>query len=534
MDNEKLFRKESLERLSSPERLDQLMQVVNPRDWLPLGTLGLFVISALVWSILGRIPITENAPGVLINPKKVVELQSKISGQLTSVNIRNGECVKKGQFLATVNPEELKQQLEQQRTKRGLLLEQQTDSSALRNQRTKLEEETLASERASLIGRLEAAKKLSPVLKNQNLVAISEQRQNLQQRLQVLVKLTPTLKNKSSNAFVQQRVSIQKRLKDSRALITIHRERLTKRKKLLKQGGISADAVLKIEQEYRQAEQQVAALQAELKQLDLKETESQQQYLSNLNSISDIQVKLKELQIKQTEAQQRYLDNINTISQLETQLQQIDTKAKRLEQENLETDNSKVNQIKEVERTIAQLEKKVADNSKIVSLRSGCILEVTATAGQVINPGTTIATINNDGTKGKIVAVTYFPVRTGKKVKPGMEIQVTPEMVKRERFGGIVGKVVAVSPFPITPQGANLVLGNSELVKKLTAGEPRIEVTAELEIDESTPSNYRWSSSQGPKLQVTSGTTTLARVKTEQRAPITFVLPILREWTGLN
>jgi len=27
---------ESLERLSSPERLDQLMQVVSPKSWLPL------------------------------------------------------------------------------------------------------------------------------------------------------------------------------------------------------------------------------------------------------------------------------------------------------------------------------------------------------------------------------------------------------------------------------------------------------------------------------------------------------------------
>jgi hypothetical protein len=33
-----IFRKEALQRLSSPERLDQLMQVVSPHDWLVLGT----------------------------------------------------------------------------------------------------------------------------------------------------------------------------------------------------------------------------------------------------------------------------------------------------------------------------------------------------------------------------------------------------------------------------------------------------------------------------------------------------------------
>jgi hypothetical protein len=33
-----IFRQESLERLSSPDQLDQLLQVVNPQNWLPLVT----------------------------------------------------------------------------------------------------------------------------------------------------------------------------------------------------------------------------------------------------------------------------------------------------------------------------------------------------------------------------------------------------------------------------------------------------------------------------------------------------------------
>jgi HlyD family secretion protein len=46
-----IFRKESLERLSSPERLDQLMQVVSLKSWLPLTTLGCLVGAAVIWSI---------------------------------------------------------------------------------------------------------------------------------------------------------------------------------------------------------------------------------------------------------------------------------------------------------------------------------------------------------------------------------------------------------------------------------------------------------------------------------------------------
>lgn len=57
-DRNALFRQELLERLSSPEQLDQLMQIVTPKRWIPLGTLGILVLAGLIWSIVGRIPIT--------------------------------------------------------------------------------------------------------------------------------------------------------------------------------------------------------------------------------------------------------------------------------------------------------------------------------------------------------------------------------------------------------------------------------------------------------------------------------------------
>ncbi|MGB3493300.1 MAG: hypothetical protein WBA57_11265 [Elainellaceae cyanobacterium] len=64
--NNTLFRKESLERLSSPEQLDQLMQIVSLKSWLPLGTLGVLVMGGLLWSIVGRIPITVTGEGLLV------------------------------------------------------------------------------------------------------------------------------------------------------------------------------------------------------------------------------------------------------------------------------------------------------------------------------------------------------------------------------------------------------------------------------------------------------------------------------------
>lgn len=137
----------------------------------------------------------------------------------------------------------------------------------------------------------------------------------------------------------------------------------------------------------------------------------------------------------------------------------------------------------------------------------------------------------------KLVGVIYFPVGDGEQIKPGMEIQLTPTTVKWQRFGGIVGTVISVSPFPVTRQGAFNVVGNVELVERIIAQsqEPQIEVRAELKPSTSTFTGYEWSSSTGPtNLKLSSGTTTTATITLEQRTPITFILPFLREWGGIN
>lgn len=66
MDNDSIFRKEALERLSSPEQLDQLMQIVTPRSLLPLLALGGLLGCGLIWSVIGRIPVTTTGQGALV------------------------------------------------------------------------------------------------------------------------------------------------------------------------------------------------------------------------------------------------------------------------------------------------------------------------------------------------------------------------------------------------------------------------------------------------------------------------------------
>lgn len=471
-----LFRQKALERSASPERLDQLMQVVSPKNWLPLFALGSVVASGLAWSIVGRIPITVAGQGVLVFPSKTVDFQATTSGQLQDLKIKAGDFVKKGDVIGTINQADLDKQLQQQRAKLAELELQNTDASSLQGQRSTLELRAIAQERDSLQQRLVEAQSLSPIIRDKYINSVQFEQKNLQQRLKESRELAPTLQ-----------------------------ERLDRRKALRKEGAISDDMVL----------------------------EAQQTYLDSIKKISDLESQLKSLDLKQVEAEKSYRENLSQINDFRAQLKTLDTKEKTVAEGNFQSSSNRKNQIAEIKRNIAHLEFQAQGNSKILSNSTGRVLEITSAPGQMLAPGTRLGTIQAQEPTSKLVAVSYFPVAEGKKLQKGMKVQITPSSIKREQFGGIVGTVTNVSAFPVTKEGVASLVGNPDLAQSLTVQGPQIQVFMELDKDPATHSGYKWSSSTGPQIKMSPGTTTSVRVTVEEQAPITFVFPILKSWSGV-
>ena len=59
-----LFRKSSLEKISSPEQLDKAITVSKPASWLALLGITVMIAATVVWSILGSLPTTVSAQGI--------------------------------------------------------------------------------------------------------------------------------------------------------------------------------------------------------------------------------------------------------------------------------------------------------------------------------------------------------------------------------------------------------------------------------------------------------------------------------------
>ncbi len=58
-----IFRKSSMDRISSPEKLDDYLKVTTPSLWFVLTAVILLLLGAFVWSSVGELEATEKIQG---------------------------------------------------------------------------------------------------------------------------------------------------------------------------------------------------------------------------------------------------------------------------------------------------------------------------------------------------------------------------------------------------------------------------------------------------------------------------------------
>lgn len=149
MSQQSVFRKVSLDRLASPEQLDQLMQVTTPRGWVAMLALCILLMTAIVWGCLGRIPETVHGQGILIKSGGVLQVVPSASGRITDIAAGVGDLVTAGQIVARVAQPELTDQLNQALAKLADLRAEQESSLEFGRRDLALQAAALAQQRAA-------------------------------------------------------------------------------------------------------------------------------------------------------------------------------------------------------------------------------------------------------------------------------------------------------------------------------------------------------------------------------------------------
>ena len=411
-----IFRKVALERLSSPEQLDQLMQVTDPKGWLALGAMGALLLTSLAWGVFGSIPTEASGEGILLRQGGVSSLVAAENGQVEEILVSVGDVIQKGQVVARIRQEELLRQIQASRDK-------------------------LADARAEY----------------QDLVRYAGEQRRLRDQ-----------------DLAQQRTNLQRSVQALERQVELTRERMASERDLLKDGLITKQTLLASEQSLNTTQDQLASARLDLNGLELKRIEAEQQV--------DQQIQTREAQIRDLEIELR------------------------------------------------ERQARLGEAARVVSPHAGRVLELLVDRGDVVSPGTAI--LNLEVVSENLVAVLFVPATAGKRVQPGMAVRISPSTVKREEFGSILGRVTWAAEYPSTSRGMIRLLGNEALAQKLMQEGPPIQVNVALARDPSTPSGFRWSSSTGPNLKISSGTLASGDVIVRQEAPINLVIPKVREKLG--
>lgn len=465
-----IFREKSLQKLSSPDRLDQLLRIVRPQVWLMLLGIGLGLALAISWSILGRIPETATGTAILVRPKQVVYFESSGSGQIKSIAVKVGDRVRRGDLLASLSMPTLETDLQQAGVKLEHLKSRVGEIMLLDRDLVEKKREHMDRTRELMRERQKNVRESAQAYKLRTELYLAEQRANID-----------TARNRAEELgeLLQERYEAYRDLED--------------------QGLSSRDQLV---------EQRTRMVDNELEMANL--------------SVRDQALKLQE-----NAAREVYEEDMDLVRDLEIQLSELDLEDLTLRQSLREDELDDAAKIEEIELRIEFLQKKLQHEGSLYSEYNGTVLEVSVTPGAQVGIGQRMGRMEAEDGAAELKAAAFFTIRDGKKIQPGLKISVSPANVEKERFGGIVGYVESVTDYPVTTAAAANQIGDPEIARTLLGGQSRIGVLASLEADD-TFTGFKWTSGEGPDdFLITAGTTAEVRVTVRERRPITLVFPFL-------
>lgn len=416
--NRQIFRQTSLDQLSTPEQLDQVMHVTSSAAWVALTALFALVTAGLVWSFIGTVPVKVTGRGILISPGGVLDVISSSQGRITRFLVVPGDWVESGTVVAHVAQPDIESQLDVARAEAAEAQNQLRRIMDFQQRERAAQGSFLAQKRAVL----------------------AQERSFLEDRLKWL----------SEREIVDAELTAK--------------------------GLIARNRVVDTKIEINTTKEKAARAANEIKRLDLEESN-----LALLKEKEQVEQKLKIAGIQRKQ-----------------------------------------------ETTQDALKRK----GELISPYSGRIVEFKVNAGEVIESGRALFSMlpqaNSDRHRTDLVAELYVRPEDGKKVQPGMMVQISPSTVKREEYGFMEGTVTEVATIPSTEEGMLRKLKNKQLAQQLSGGGAPFEVAVRLSLDPRSRNGFKWSSSTGPETEINPGTLAEGTITVRRVHIIGLLIPLFQ------
>lgn len=576
-----IYRKSALEKLSSPEQLDRMIVITPLSFWLAMIGAGAVILVALIWSIVGRLPVTVNGNGIYINDAGVNVVYADTAGVIASVEVQPGDTIQQGQTVATVTNPDAQAQMD-------LINErlQQINHVTLFSTN-----DAVTADTKNLI-EIKNSLESAGFSVQQNNVSLEMQQQQYAEEKALLDSLAAQMEQAKSayySALDKSNSGSTEQLNYQKAQETVSAQAAKLSEAQQAAASLQQsyqECVAQLEQLYAQLESQAAAgvqppassvptapstddIKAQIAQLEAQKAEletniaaanaavseaqtehqnaltalenAEKAYRDSLTTNANAQTDLQKKQIEYTEATSRYSAQQSIVSSLEQNIaaSQAQMAAEKTNvNQQVETLMKQFNDTKQALISSVETEKKQAEETlsrtQIQAQQSGTVMETMVEVGTVVGQGSELIRLAADESGEGNVVVCYVPLSSGKKLTPGMQVMVYPTTVNKQEYGHMEATVVHVDDYVTSTTQMKKMLGDDLLVNSFTQDGPVIAVTCTLKEDPSTASGYFWSSKKGADIMLAEGTLIKADIVTERKAPIQMVIPLLKEFFSMN
>ena len=173
---------------------------------------------------------------------------------------------------------------------------------------------------------------------------------------------------------------------------------------------------------------------------------------------------------------------------------------------------------------VTLLESQLISQGKLTTPISGRVVEITASVGDFLSPGSPVVLVQPDSKEDQLTFVVFISSEQVKPVKPGMRTELELSAFPPTQFGKLVAEVTSISPMPLSSSGLMKELRNDQLVNRITESGSPFMARVEILRDEET-GEFVWSSSSDSKRELQVGMVGEGSIITRYERLIWLLLP---------
>lgn len=406
----------------------------EPPSNLPLQLITggvVFCLAFFTWAWFGQIDQIGKAQGKLVPKGEAYKIESLESAKIRSIAVKEGERVKKGQLIASLESERETKEVERLK---DVLASSQIDLNKKLNLLEQVKIEIAAQKR---IGETELE---SQQLAIQSAIAKAEVTRNLleQQKSELTANLSRQGKTEQLSGLDKEKLA------QTNAELKEHQQRIAKLKTLADQGAISQEYIFQAQQAQRQIEQRlldnkvqgISSINEQIFQSEQSTRNMRSSIIENQGQLAEAQKETERLQVeleyKKADSRRAEIAARQKAQQLELEINQAKTK------------------IAETKNLLATAKDQL-DKRSLKSPVAGTVLAFNvANTGKVVQSGEAVAEIAPDN--APLVLSAVIPDRDAGFIKKGMTAQVKFDAYSYQDYGAIPGKVTSISANTQTDQ----------------------------------------------------------------------------------